>query len=112
MNPPAQRVKAAQERLWRRVPALRPVIPKPLPSTPRLVLGRDSDGLPFALDARALAGHIAMPGGTGGGKSNTLRHLGWQQMETAGALIQIDPHGHHVDSLHRTTVHRAIETGL
>ena len=65
MNPPAQRVKAAQERLWRRVPALRPVIPKPLPSTPRLVLGRDSDGLPFALDARALAPYLQLFNGSG-----------------------------------------------
>ncbi|QWG14283.1 DUF87 domain-containing protein [Bradyrhizobium sediminis] len=68
--------------------------------------------MPFGLDVRALSGHVGIVGGIGGGKSNAMRHIGWQHMETDGALIQIDPHGTHEDSLHRTTIRRAVDTGL
>jgi hypothetical protein len=60
--------------------------------------------------------HIDMIGGTGGGKSTAMRHLAWQHMEgeTAlnRALIVIDPHGLHPDSLFRTTLRRIVETEL
>jgi hypothetical protein len=109
-------IRAAQERLYRSVPALRPASPKPIPEDGRLVLGRDKHGLPFALDTRLLSAHIDMVGGIGGGKSSAMRHLAWLNMETAThlnrATIIIDPHGQHEDSLFRTTLRRIVETRL
>lgn len=117
MRLPEDRVKKAQEALWRRLPALRPEPPlPPLHEQGRLVLGRDNDGAPFSLGSRLLAAHIDMVGGTGAGKSTTMRHLAWSHMEThpklKRATVIIDPHGAHSDSLLRTTLRRIVQTRL
>ena len=116
MKKPGQLVHQAQARLYRRYPSLRPQAPRTAPEEDRLVLGRDKDGLPFALDTRMLSQHIDMVGGTGGGKSSAMRHLAWLNMEAAESLnratIIIDPHGQHEDSLFRTTLRRVVQTRL
>lgn len=117
MKTPEQCIQDKQEALWRRLPALRPAPPPPrLPEKGRLILGRDKEGAPFPLGARLLAAHIDMVGGTGAGKSTTMRHLSWSHMETdpklKRATIIIDPHGAHPDSLLRTTLRRIVQTRL
>ncbi len=116
MKSPAQRLQAAQEALWRRFPSLRPALVPRAPEPGRLILGRDKAGAPFPLDARLLAAHIDMVGGTGAGKSATMRHLSWEHMHSdpklKRATVIIDPHGAHPDSLLRTTLRRIVQTRL
>lgn len=113
---PEDIIRRAQERLHRAFPTLQPKPERPVPEEGRLVVGRDKDGLPFALDSGLLSAHLDMVGGTGGGKSSAMRHLAWVNMETAERLnratIIIDPHGQHEDGLFRTTLRRVVETGL
>ncbi len=116
MKSPSARVRDAQEALWRRFPALRPAALPRVPEQGRLILGRDKDGTPFPLSSRLLASHIDMVGGTGAGKSATMRHLAWTHMEShpklRRATIIIDPHGGHRDSLARATLRRIVKTTL
>jgi hypothetical protein len=116
MRSPQERVGRAQEALWQRFPALRPVPSPPAPEPGRLVLGRDKDGAPFPLGSRLLAAHIDMVGGSGAGKSTAMRHLAWSHMEMPPKLkratVVIDPHGGHPDSLLRSTLRRIVQTKL
>ena len=86
------------------------------PEPGRLILGRDKAGAPFPLEAQLLAAHIDLVGGTGAGKSTTMRHLSWSHMESdpklKRATVIIDPHGAHPDSLLRTTLRRIVQTRL
>src|ERR1700681_4233073 len=116
MKKPAELIEQAQQRVYRKFPALRPKAPYVVPEEGRIALGRDKNGMPFALDSRLLSAHIDMVGGIGGGKSSAMRPLAWLNMETAESLnratIIIDPHGQHQDSLFRTTLRRIVQTGL
>ena len=116
MKSAAERLARAREALWRRLPMLRPAARPTMPEQGRLILGRDKDGAPFPLGSRLLAAHIDMVGGTGAGKSTTMRHLSWSHMEAhpkfRRATVVIDPHGGHPDSLLRTTLRRIVQTRL
>jgi hypothetical protein len=112
----AERLARAQEALWRRLPMLRPSARPSMPEQDRLILGREKDGAPFPLDARLLAAHMDLVGGTGAGKSTLMRHLSWSHMASSPRLnratVIIDPHGGHPDSLLRSTLRRIVETRL
>lgn len=116
MISPRKRVQAAQEALWRRLPALRPASLPAAPEPDRLILGREKDGKPFPLEARLLAAHLDLVGGTGAGKSTLMRHLSWSHMDSPPRLnratVIIDPHGSHPDSLLRSTLRRIVKTRL
>ena len=96
--------------------SLRPALVPRAPEPGRLILGRDKAGAPLPLDARLLAAHIDMVGGTGAGKSATMRHFGWEHVHSdpkfKRATVIVDPHGAHPDSLLRTTLRRIVQTRL
>jgi hypothetical protein len=116
MKSPQERIAQAQAKLWRRFPALRPPSPAPIPEPGRLAIGRDQAGLPVMLGRNLLSAHVDVAGAIGSGKSTFLRHLAIQQMDSdrrlCRALIQIDPHSNHRDSLHRTTLRHIVKTEL
>ncbi len=100
------RVLRAQKRraLENLYPALKKwSAPKPAPLVPapvrywckRIVLGRDSNGLPFSLDDNSRFLHTHIIGVPGSGKSNAIAHGVRQDILNGACVVVLDPHGSH-----------------
>ena len=104
-----------------RYPALKkkptPKLPSSVPALPkywgkRIVLGRDSNGLPFSLDDSSSFLHTHIIGVPGSGKSNAIAHGVRQDILNGACVIVLDPHGNHPNSVFNKTAQWIAESGV
>ena len=94
-------------------PSLSPSsVPIRIPSGKTIVLGRDGNGMAFALDDTSRREHMHVIGTTGGGKSTLFSHMARQDMENGHGVLYIDPHGSHRDSGYRRLLTWVAESGI
>ena len=84
-----------------------PVVSLPAPTRDRgqrIVIGRDRNGLVFSLSDESRFLHTHMIGVPKSGKSNAMIHGVRQDARNGAAVILLDPHGNHEDSVYNRTV--------
>ena len=95
------RRKALRESITARYPGLFP-LPPVCPDRAAAVLGRDEQTRPVFVSGRARAEHGMCIGTTGAGKTKLLEHCIRQDIVNGHAVVVVDPHGSHPDSMFRS----------
>jgi hypothetical protein len=94
--------------------------PKPAPLVPapvrywckRIVLGRDSNGLPFSLDDNSRFLHTHIIGVPSSGKSSAITHGAKQDIQNGACVVALDPHGNHPGSVFNKIAQWIAESGI
>jgi hypothetical protein len=87
---------------------------RPTPPTlrgPRVILGRDSSGEPFAISDETRTRSLHVIGAPGSGKSMGMFHLLKQDILNGTGVLLLDPHGSHKDSIFNYTLRWLAATG-
>jgi hypothetical protein len=102
---PALRVRA-------RTPTPKAAIARPAAPGKRIVLGTDAAGLPFALPDASRPLHTHILGVPGSGKSFAMFHQIRQDIMNGAAVIVLDPHGAHDQSIFNLTMRWLVASGM
>jgi hypothetical protein len=121
-----QRAQALRDKIRRelhhRNPALRVMTPPPAPKMTRpapptaagkrIIIGVDAAGLPFALPDASRALHTHILGVPKSGKSFAMFHQIRQDILNGAAVIVLDPHGAHDQSIFNLTMRWLVASGV